>query len=558
MRCAALYRVSTARQVTRDTETDETLPVQREAIRAFVRAHRDWSLVAEYSEEGVSAYRHASAERDVLQDVLSAANRREFDLLLVFKADRLSRQAFEYPVILAQLHRVGVTVMSVADVPGGKTLEVEGQFEKLIRFIEGWQAETESYNTSIRVSAAMEQMARQGRWTGGTPPYGYRLAQGTEGFPLAVDAEEAAVIRQMFQWYLHDGIGTVTIAQRLNDLGYRGRKGGQWADFRVRRVMKNPILAGRLAYGRKRRNGSGNHVLRGRDEWDQLILGPFNPSLVIIPPDQWQAAMDKMAAYGHGTNTGPRYSRADQGTLLLTGFAKCADCGGAMVATHGYYWVRRKAGDYKVPRVMYGCLTKITKGPTACPGQRTFAQKKVEDAVIPAILRTLGNIDQAAVVAEARRIAEQSLFHRRTRATQLAKHIAEAERIYAGWLARLDQFFAHPEQSLYSESVLAAKVRESEERLQSLRAQQTDWEQTQQTAAAQLADLERFLTNTANWWRQFLEAPRPRQKALLKHVLDRVVLGRDGYEIYYRLDLSQLVGAKTLAPIAWQEAATWR
>ena len=557
-KCAALYRVSTTRQVTRDTDTDETLPVQREAIRAFVRAHPDWSLVAEYSEEGVSAYRHASADRDVLQDVLHAAARREFDILLIFKADRLSRQALEYPVILAQLQRAAVTVISVADAPGGKTLEVEGQFEKLIRFMEGWQAETESYNTSIRVSAAMEQMARQGRWTGGTPPYGYRATKLPDGVTtLEVDPTEATIVRQIFAWYLDDGAGSVTIAAHLNDAGHRGRKGGLWSARQVRYVMTNPVLSGRLTYGHKRRNGSGNYVLRGRDAWNERIIGPFSLALVIIDPTRWQSAMDKMASYSRAIPHQPHYTRADQGTLLFTGFAKCADCGGAMIAVHGYYWVRRKAGDYKVPRIMYGCMAKVSKGSQACSGQRTFSQKKVENAVLPAILDTLRQIDQDAVIVEARRIAEQSLFQRRARGSQLAKKIADAQRIHTGWLERLDDFLAHPDQSLYSEAVLAAKVRESEQRLAELTGQQGELNRAQADVSAQLADLERFLANTADWWQRFLEAPRIRQKALLKHVVDRIVIGRAGYDIYYRLDLAGLTGTASLRSLEWHAAATW-
>ena len=78
-RCAALYRVSTPRQITRDAQTDETLPVQRAAIRAFVQDHPGWSLVAEYREEGVSAYRNAAAARDVLQNALRDAANDAFD-----------------------------------------------------------------------------------------------------------------------------------------------------------------------------------------------------------------------------------------------------------------------------------------------------------------------------------------------------------------------------------------------------------------------------------------------------------------------------------------------
>jgi DNA invertase Pin-like site-specific DNA recombinase len=182
IRCAALFRVSTVKQAQRRNDADESLPVQREAIRRFLAEyHADWPLVCEYAEEGVSAYHNSSAARDVLQDMLRAASRHEFEVLLVFKADRLSRQSFEYPVILSQLGHCGIQVISVADTPGGRSLDTEGQMDKLLRFIEGWQAETESYNTSVRVSEAMRQMAEKGKWTGGTPSYGFRLTASREG-----------------------------------------------------------------------------------------------------------------------------------------------------------------------------------------------------------------------------------------------------------------------------------------------------------------------------------------------------------------------------------------
>ncbi len=191
--------------------------MQRNAIRRFVQGHPSWKLVAEYTEEGISAYKNASADRDVLQDVLRDARSRKFTVLLIFKADRLSRQSLEYPVILAKFQEYGIQVYSVADEAGGKELKADGQFDKLMRFIEGWQAETESYNTSIRVSEKMRQIAEKGRWTGGKAPYGYRLdPQAPVHAPLSLDEKEAEIVRLMFRRYLDEGIGTPAITRDLN------------------------------------------------------------------------------------------------------------------------------------------------------------------------------------------------------------------------------------------------------------------------------------------------------------------------------------------------------
>ena len=80
--------------------------------------------------------------------------------------------------------------------------------------------------------------------------------------------------------------------------------------------------------------------------------------------------------------------------------------------------------------------------------------------------------------------------------------------------------------------VLAAAVHGSEQRLTDLTAQKVEWNHAQAGIAAQLDDLERFLINSADWWQRFLEAPRIRQKTLLK---GPDPTGRDGYETHYRL-----------------------
>ena len=99
----------------------------------------------------------------------------------------------------------------------------------------------------------------------------------------------------------------------------------------------------------------------------------------------------------------------------------------------------------------------------------------------------------------------------------------------------MDTFFVDPETSLYPETVLAAAVRESEQHLTDLIAQKAELDHAQAGIAAQLDDLERFLINSADWWQRFLEAPRIRQATLLKHIVDRIVIGRGGYETRYRL-----------------------
>lgn len=538
--------------------------MQRNAVRRFVAARPGWELVAEFVEEGVSAFKNSSEDRDILQDVLAQAKRRAFDVLLVFKADRLSRQSFEYPFILSMFSRAGVKVFSVADEPGGKELKVEGQYDKLLRFLEGWQAETESHNTSIRVSEKMRQIAEKGKWTGGRAPYGYKLERRTDApVPLAIDPAEAALIRRVFDLYLDENLGTPTITYRLNAEGYRQRNGKPWSDAMLRRVMQNPILTGRLAYGRTRRGKGKQRVRKGSHDLQGVILSAPYEDLVIIPQDRWERAMDKMQSYNRPSMEARHasanwHTKADFSRLLFTGMARCSHCGGPMVAgTVKSPYRRKKDGSVvRYQHLVYICQTKATRGTKLCGGQRTYSAQKVEGALLAAIRDTLANLDAQAIIEEARRQAEQALWSRSARREWVRKQLQDAETIRNSWLKRLDQYFLDPQKSLYSEAVLAEKVRESEEKVSRLREELEALEAVQLDYEAQKRNLEEFLASASEWWRHFLAAPRQRQKALLKQIVEKVVIGRSGYEIHYRISLEALTN-KGKHALQWRQSDPW-
>ena len=237
-------------------------------------------------------------------------------------------------------------------------------------------------------------MARRGEWTGGAPPYGFRFTADHQGpMPVEVDPDEAAVITRMFAWYLDEGVGTITIAARLNAEGLRQRRGGLWSDWQVRRLMNNPAVSGRFAYGRKATGPDGVRRPRSLKDWDGVVIGPHIPRLSIVSSGRWDAMLARMTSYNQRHGGSLRRTWADQGTLLFTGFARCGGRGGPVVVSHGVSDIRRKTGVVRVPRLLYVCLTKRGRGRTRCPGQGRYSQRKVEQAVLPAILRVLRQLD---------------------------------------------------------------------------------------------------------------------------------------------------------------------
>ncbi len=352
IRIATLLRLSTKRQAIRQGKEDEPdIPAQRQAISDFLATKPDWVHVKEYQETGISAFKVSADDRDVLQDAMRDARAGQWKALVVFKADRLSRNSTEYPMVIAKLNKSGVEVWSVADAPGGKRLAVDNQMDKFLRFLEGWQAETESVNTQVRVATRMRQIAQEGRWCGSRVPFGYTLiaVKDQNGEPvfrggkairtLAPHPEHAVVVREMFQRYI-GGQGAGPIAIWLNRSGVPTYTGTTWSPQAVREMLRNPLYMGMIAYGRR----------SGLSKSPILVKGE-HPAL--IASETYEQAL---ALRSHRAALAPRQS---VGTYALTGLLRCGNCDGAM---GGITRRRVNAKGDPVERQGYRCTNGVIKG----------------------------------------------------------------------------------------------------------------------------------------------------------------------------------------------------
>ena len=91
-----LYRVSTTGQV--DKEKND-IPMQRQVCHEFAE-RQGWIIGKEFLEKGVSGFKVSAAKRDAIQELKTAAEHKEFDILLVFMFDRIGRIDEETPLVV--------------------------------------------------------------------------------------------------------------------------------------------------------------------------------------------------------------------------------------------------------------------------------------------------------------------------------------------------------------------------------------------------------------------------------------------------------------------------
>ncbi len=167
-RVMCLYRVSTKGQV--DKTTDD-IPMQRRECMNFIEKMEDWEFYDERVEKGISGYKVSADKRDAILDIRALAEKKKFDVLLVFMFDRLGRIENETPFILEWFTEHNIEVWSVNE---GQQ-KIESHSDKLMNYIRFWQASGESEKTSIRVRTRLQQMTSDGVYTGGVVPFGYKL-----------------------------------------------------------------------------------------------------------------------------------------------------------------------------------------------------------------------------------------------------------------------------------------------------------------------------------------------------------------------------------------------
>jgi site-specific DNA recombinase len=232
-RAVAYLRVSTSGQAERgmglETQRDRVAELARTKGYALV------DVVREAASGGVQAGEELSWEhRPVLLELVDRAKAGEYDVLLVAKLDRLSRDYPTLAVLERRLQRYGVEVISAAEENG------DGPIAEFIRGQLALVAQLERAMIAERVGAGKAKRKAQGRHVHGRIPFGYRSAG--EGL-LEVDEDQAELVRRIYA-DAKAGDSPAKIARVLNREGVASPQGRAWSRQGVRLILTNPIYCG--------------------------------------------------------------------------------------------------------------------------------------------------------------------------------------------------------------------------------------------------------------------------------------------------------------------------
>ncbi len=92
---------------------------------------------------------------------------------------------------------------------------------------------------------------KDGNYIGATPPYGYLIQESKTERILVPHPEQANVVKLIFKMYVDDCMGCGSIANQLNNLGYKSYTGKPWGRGSVSVILKNQVYIGKITWRKK-------------------------------------------------------------------------------------------------------------------------------------------------------------------------------------------------------------------------------------------------------------------------------------------------------------------
>ncbi|MHB1391859.1 MAG: recombinase family protein [Clostridia bacterium] len=293
---AALYiRVSTEEQA----QDGQSVSAQAETLKQYCSAF-DIEVSDVYIDLGLSG--KSLKDRQELKRLIEDCGRRQFDMVLVWKISRLSRNLKDLLYLIDIFERNNVHFASCSEkfdtsTPVGRmTLQLLGSIAEFER------------NTIIEnVKLGLKEFARKGGKS--TSVLGYDNVNKK----LLINEREEIIVKLIFSLYTDNGLSFSAIAEYLNSLGYRTKRGSKFGSSSISYAIHNPVYV-----------GINRHMINTEKEYS--IQGE-HPA--IIDPVVWEKAQ----------NINPKFIKRKASTTYIDSMplqVACMQCSSPMKIFYAY------------------------------------------------------------------------------------------------------------------------------------------------------------------------------------------------------------------------------
>ena len=350
MNIAAYCRVSTDKE-----DQLNSLETQKEFFLEYTKRTGD-NLIKLYADEGISGTKIKN--RKEFQHMLADAEKGLFDMVVVKDISRFARNTVDLLQSVRKLKSLGIETQFLT-----ANMTSMGNSEFVLTIF-GALAQEESANTSKRIKFGKKMNAEKGRVP--NIVFGYDKTIG-DYFNLSINENEAKAIRQIFRWYTEEGYGGSKIANMLNERGIKTKRGNNWSQNSVCRILTNEIYTGKIINGKEEIADFLTGQRKEKDESEWLVT--IRPELRIVEDEVFDKAQDILK--GRHDSFKITHERQSNKYLFST-LIKCKECGWSF---------RRTVRQYKNTYVRWVCSGHNGKGADSCPNAVTVDEEELIQAL---------------------------------------------------------------------------------------------------------------------------------------------------------------------------------
>jgi len=306
-----------------DSQREESIDGQVRECAEYAERN-GMTILCSYIDRALSA---KTADRPEFQRMIKDSEKGLFDVVLIWKLDRFSRDRYDSAHYKRILRKNGVKVVSakenISDGPEGIILE---------SMLEGY-AEYYSAELSEKIHRGQKDNALKGKNNGGGIPLGYLLGDEQK---LVVDPLTAPIVVEIFKRYA-EGETVRSIVEDLNGRGWQTKRNKPFSMNSFNALLKNKKYIGEYRYQ------------------DVVIPGGVP---AIVPEDLFYRVQERMEK----NKRAPARSKAEDEFLLTTKLF-CGKCERMMVGESGTSHTGRSHYYYKCgsAKRKKGCTKKAVK-----------------------------------------------------------------------------------------------------------------------------------------------------------------------------------------------------
>lgn len=525
----------------RFTGRGESIENQVELCLRYLQEHgggTDGVLI--YEDEGFSG---GSLDRPQFRKMMKDARAGEFSSLVCYRLDRISRNIGDFARLIEELNRLHISFVSVRE-----QFDTSSPMGRAMMYIASVFSQLERETIAERIRDNMLELAKTGRWLGGTTPTGYASeavrsvtadGKARKSCKLKLVPEEAEIVRLIFRKFSELNSLTKTETFLMQN-GVKTRKGNWFSRFSIRNILENPVYMitdsdayrclkesgaeifagekdfdgrhGIMAYNKTTQTGKGKQA---RDKSDWIVTTGKHPG--IVTGAQWSEAQRLLEQ-----NRSKAFRKPRSGVALLSGLLRCSCCGSFMRPK-----LTRRLGANGEPVYTYLCEMKERSRGQNC-SMKNVCGNDLDQAICDEVKKLPEDSESfLALLDKEYRSAESLPSESDAEAERLHKALLENERDVSALITALAEAGNTPAR----EDILH-RINELHEKGNEVRAQLDKVENTNRIHTLSAPEYSAVVRRMSSFPEMFDAMTAEQKRAALRGLLEKVVWDGETAHVY--------------------------